>query len=77
MSKPIGNLIVASRSKLNYFPCAVGRARYFGEPVAVVMAENRYIAEDALDLIEVDYAPAHRGDRSGGSGAPRCADSAR
>ena len=54
MSKPIGNLI--SR-KLQYYPCAVGRARYFGEPVAVVIAESRYIAEDAVDLIEVVYKP--------------------
>jgi 2-furoyl-CoA dehydrogenase large subunit len=54
MSKPIGNMI--SR-KLQYYPCAVKRVRYFGEPVAVVLAENRYIAEDALDLIEVKYAP--------------------
>jgi len=54
MGKPIGNMI--SR-KLQYFPCAVKRARYFGEPVAVVIAESRYIAEDALDLIKVEYAP--------------------
>ena len=31
--------------------------RYFGEPVAVVIAEHRYVAEDALDLIEVSYRP--------------------
>ena len=54
MSKPIGNLI--SR-KLQYYPCAVKRARYFGEPVAVVIAEDRYIAEDALDLVVVKYEP--------------------
>jgi 2-furoyl-CoA dehydrogenase large subunit len=54
MSKPIGNLI--SR-KLKYYPCAVGRARYFGEPIAVVIAESRYLAEDALDLITVKYDP--------------------
>jgi 2-furoyl-CoA dehydrogenase large subunit len=52
MSKPIGNLI--SRN-LHYYPCGVGRVRYFGEPVVVVVAENRYIAEDALDLISVVY----------------------
>lgn len=34
---------------------AVDRVRHVGEPVAVVVAENRYIAEDACDLIEVDY----------------------
>src|SRR5216684_5891279 len=31
--------------------------RYLGEAVAFVVAENRYIAEDAADLIEVDYEP--------------------
>src|SRR5262245_36992784 len=29
--------------------------RYVGEPLAVVIAESRYVAEDALELIEVDY----------------------
>ncbi len=36
---------------------AVGRVRYAGEGVAAVVAENRYAAADALDLIEVDYEP--------------------
>lgn len=31
--------------------------RYVGDAVAVVVAENRYQAEDALELIEVDYQP--------------------
>lgn len=29
--------------------------RYAGEPVALVVADDRYTAEDALDLIEVEY----------------------
>ncbi|HUZ51888.1 MAG TPA: xanthine dehydrogenase family protein molybdopterin-binding subunit [Streptosporangiaceae bacterium] len=29
--------------------------RYSGEPVAMVLAENRYLAEDALEVIVVDY----------------------
>lgn len=37
--------------------CAIGRVRHVGEAVAAVVAEDRYIAEDALDLIEVDYEP--------------------
>lgn len=53
---PIGNLLPGPAGKLPYYPCAIGRARYFGEPVAVVVAEDRYIAEDALDLIDVRYA---------------------
>ena len=36
-------------------PCAVGRVRFVGEPVAVVVASDRYLAEDAVDLIEVQY----------------------
>jgi carbon-monoxide dehydrogenase large subunit len=38
-------------------PLARERARYVGEPVAVVVAVSRYVAEDALDLVEVDYEP--------------------
>ena len=33
------------------------RVRYVGEPVAVAVAETRYQARDALDLIRVDYEP--------------------
>ena len=40
-----------------YYSCAVDKVRYVGEPVAVVVADNRYIAEDALDMIEVEYEP--------------------
>jgi carbon-monoxide dehydrogenase large subunit len=36
---------------------AVGTARFVGDAVALVLAENRYIARDALDVIEVDYEP--------------------
>jgi carbon-monoxide dehydrogenase large subunit len=36
-------------------PLARGVVRYSGEPVAVVVAESRYVAEDALELIDVAY----------------------
>jgi CO/xanthine dehydrogenase Mo-binding subunit len=36
-------------------PLARDKVRYVGEPVAVVVAESRYLAEDALELIDVDY----------------------
>lgn len=36
---------------------AVDVVRFVGDGVAVVIAENRYIARDALDLIDVDYEP--------------------
>jgi len=35
-------------------PVAVDKVRYVGEPIAVVIAENRYLAEDALAAIIVD-----------------------
>src|SRR5437016_1912823 len=36
---------------------AKDRVYFVGHPVAVVVATDRYIAADALDLIEVDYEP--------------------
>ncbi len=39
------------------FPLTVGRARYVGEPIAVVIADTPEIAEDALEDIFVDYEP--------------------
>ncbi|HEY0756736.1 MAG TPA: xanthine dehydrogenase family protein molybdopterin-binding subunit [Ktedonobacteraceae bacterium] len=38
-------------------PLAEGKVRFYGDPVAVVIASDRYIARDARDLIEVDYEP--------------------
>jgi aerobic carbon-monoxide dehydrogenase large subunit len=38
-------------------PLADGVVRYSGEPVAVVIAETRYLAEDAAELLAVDYIP--------------------
>ena len=38
-------------------PLARDKVRYVGEPVAFVVADSRYVAEDALDLVEVDYEP--------------------
>ncbi len=36
---------------------ALGKVRHFGEPVALIVADSRYIAEDAAALIRVDYEP--------------------
>ena len=37
------------------FPLADDKVRYVGEPVALVIADSRYLAEDALDHIFVTY----------------------
>ncbi len=36
---------------------AVDRVRFVGEPVAAVVAESRYVAEDAAERVAVDYEP--------------------
>ncbi len=38
-------------------PLASGKVRYVGEPVVGVIAESRYLAEDALELIAIDFEP--------------------
>ncbi len=38
-------------------PLADGVVRYSGEPVAVVVADTRYLAEDAAELVHLDYEP--------------------
>jgi len=38
-------------------PLAVGKVRYVGEAVVAIVAESRYVAEDALALVEIDYEP--------------------
>lgn len=43
------------RTPMPYYPTGVDRVRYVGEPVAVVVATDRYIAEDAAELVDIDY----------------------
>jgi 2-furoyl-CoA dehydrogenase large subunit len=42
---------------VQHWAAAVDRVRYVGEPVAVVLARDRYAAEDAAELVAVDYEP--------------------
>src|SRR5947209_10140856 len=48
---------VGVTAPIHYYCAATDRVRFVGEPVAVVVAKNRYIAEDAADLVRVDYDP--------------------
>ncbi|MDR5710261.1 MAG: xanthine dehydrogenase family protein molybdopterin-binding subunit [Armatimonadota bacterium] len=38
-------------------PLASGKVRWVGEPVAVVAARDRYVAEDLCELVTVEYEP--------------------
>ena len=40
-----------------FYPLARGTVRYVGEPVVAVLAEDRYLAEDALELVDIEYQP--------------------
>jgi len=44
-------------SDVAYRAAAVDEVRYAGEPVAVVVARDRYLAEDAAEMVVVDYDP--------------------
>jgi carbon-monoxide dehydrogenase large subunit len=39
------------------FALAPGETSYVGEPVAMVIADDRYAAEDAAALVQIDYEP--------------------
>src|SRR5438105_3502880 len=47
--------LVAVKEPVPQWALAVDRVRYFGEPVAVVLASNRYLAEDAAAAVEIEY----------------------
>jgi aerobic carbon-monoxide dehydrogenase large subunit len=51
---PIPGILFNVRTQV---PLAKEKVRYAGEPLAVVVAESRYIAEDALDDITVELEP--------------------
>src|SRR5437016_4207990 len=48
---------VGVTTPVHYYCAATDKARFVGEPVAVVVARDRYLAEDAAALVEVAYEP--------------------
>ena len=61
LSAAVQPLVATSRMP-NYYPTpllplAQHKVRYVGEPVVGVIAQSRYHAEDALELIAIDYEP--------------------
>ncbi len=51
---PIPNLVFHARTQV---PLARDTVRHVGEPIVMVVAESRYLAEDAVDDIVVDAEP--------------------
>ena len=50
--KPFG---VGVTTPVHYYPAATDKVRFVGEPVALVVARDRYLAEDAAEAVEVRY----------------------
>src|SRR2546422_2655512 len=48
---------VGVTAPVHYYCTATDRARFAGEPVAVVVARDRYLAEDAAEAVLVQYEP--------------------
>jgi aerobic carbon-monoxide dehydrogenase large subunit len=56
--KPLPQPVVVPALPARYptfWPLAVGKVKFHGEPIAAVIARDRYVAEDAANLVEVDY----------------------
>jgi 2-furoyl-CoA dehydrogenase large subunit len=48
---------VAVKTAMEQWCLAIDRVRYVGEPVAVALARDRYVAEDATECIAIAYRP--------------------
>ncbi len=49
--------ITGVKQPMEHWCLAVDKVRYAGEPVAIVIAEDRYRAEDAAERVSVEYEP--------------------
>ncbi|MBI2201485.1 MAG: xanthine dehydrogenase family protein molybdopterin-binding subunit, partial [Armatimonadetes bacterium] len=71
---PCAWLIPNSELKTPPYPAiATDLVRYVGDAVAVVVAEDRYAAKDAAELVRVEYEPlplVTDAEKAAGSGAP-------
>ncbi len=57
MTASLMQLLAAGTAAPPDLPLASGEVRYVGDPVAIVVATSRYAAEDAAELIQIDYEP--------------------
>lgn len=58
LSKVIPNPFpLAVDAPIKYYPFARDKARFVGEPIAIVLADDPYKAVDLLDYVQVDLEP--------------------
>ena len=49
------SFLIVLRQPINQWALAAEKVRYVGEPVVLVVARDRYLAEDAANEIDVEY----------------------
>jgi aerobic carbon-monoxide dehydrogenase large subunit len=57
IQRPLPVIPVNGMRAADHLPLASGEVRYSGEPIAVVVADDSYVARDAADLVEVEVDP--------------------
>ena len=61
LAATVAPLLATSRMKGYHatpiLPLARGKVRYVGEPVVGIVAQSRYLAEDALEMIGIEFEP--------------------
>ena len=57
LTDPFFQLSTPPANEIKDYALAVGRVRFVGDPVAIVVAETRELARDAAELVEVEYEP--------------------
>jgi len=61
LSATVAPLLATSRMKGYHatpiLPLARGKVRYVGEPLVGIVAQSRYLAEDALEMIGIEFEP--------------------
>ena len=57
LTDPFFQLSTPPGNEIKDYALAVGRVRFVGDPVAIVVAETRELARDAAELVEVEYDP--------------------
>jgi 2-furoyl-CoA dehydrogenase large subunit len=75
ISRPFkpGRYAAGLRVPIPEFASAIDKVRYVGEPVAMVAAETRSKAEDALELMEIGYEPLQAIVNTGEAASPSAA----
>src|SRR5260221_5748262 len=67
------SLVVGVKAALECLPIAIDRVCNVSQPIAVVLADDRYRAEDALERLKVEYAALPAGVDPPAAPAPEAA----